>query len=150
MALSDDVTNRMASQRLIEVTNDRDSTATTVDTTILGYAATDISADFELLSSENYDSTNAVHVAIAVPAVMGKLYEYQGRISPMANESYDIFVAKCTRLREGNIPGPATNSVVTVTDPTGTVRKEFDWKNMRDYKPKYPRGTSGTTTDDED
>lgn len=139
MALSDDVQNRIPSTRLIELTNPRDSSATSIDTTVLGYAVTDITGDFELLSCETFSDSNPVHVAICVPAVVGKLYEYDGRMSPQHNESYDVFVAKCDRLREGNIPGPETNAPYDVVWPDSDTRKKFDRRNFNDYRPLSPR-----------
>jgi len=141
MALSDDVQTRISSQRLIELTNDGSPTASTIDTTILGNASTDIAADFELFSSEDYASTNATHVAIAVPAVMGKLYEYMGKISPLANESIDIFVVKCERLKEGNIPGPVTNSNYKITREAADTRLDFDARHFQNYKPGRNSGS---------
>jgi len=136
MALSDDVTSRISSQRLIELTNDGDPTATTIDTTILGLASTDVAAEFELLSSEVYDNSNPVHLAIAVDAVMAKLYQYQGKISPNANESYDIFVGRTDLLKEGDIPGPLSNSNFLVENETSSTRKAFDPKHFSNrYRP---------------
>lgn len=119
MALADDVQSRIAAQRLKELTNDGSPTASSINLTILTNAASDIQADFELLSNENYNSTNPVHVAICVPAVMSKLYEYQGKISPLATESQTVFIAKCQRIREVDTGKPAV----------GDLRKNITFKS---------------------
>lgn len=149
MALSDDVQNRIPVERLKELTAGT-AGAAAVDTTILGYAATDIQGDFELLSSEAYDNTNPVHLAIAVPAVMGKLYEYKGQISPLHNEQYDVFVAKCQRLQDGNIPGPETNSNYRKTQESTSDNVAFDRKHYRNYRPQRTfRGQDGDSYDND-
>lgn len=141
MALSDEVTSRYSFQRLKEMTNDGDPTASSINTTVLGLAATDIQADFETLSNESFDLTKASHVVICVPAVMGKLYEYQGKLSPYANESMDVFVARCNRLREGNLPAPLTNSNIVVETKT-TEYKNFRPSHFKDYTPGSRGGGS--------
>ncbi|RMG22904.1 MAG: hypothetical protein D6732_25270 [Methanobacteriota archaeon] len=113
MTLIDEVKSRINTQRLVELTNSGDATATTVNDTVLGKAVSDIQAEFELFASQNYDDSNPVHVAICVDGVMAKLYQYAGNVSPLAQESFDMFIARCERIKEGNIPGPSASPSTT-------------------------------------
>lgn len=70
MALSDEVTSRLSSRRLIELTNPDTPGATTVDSTRLGLACTDTQADFEIHAGTAYDGTKATHVATAIDGVI--------------------------------------------------------------------------------
>jgi len=146
MALSDEVQDRYSTQRLKEITNDGIPTATTINLTVLGNAAADIQADFEVLSNQAFDLTKASHISICVPAVMGKLYEYIGKVSPFANESYDIFIAKCNRLRETNLPIPLTNSNIEAETFT-KERMNFRKSHFQDLTPKSRSGGSFVADD---
>ncbi|MCB0385490.1 MAG: hypothetical protein KDD43_08860 [Bdellovibrionales bacterium] len=137
MALIDDVQDRTPEQRLIELTNPRVPAPTTVNTTLLALAVSDVSAKFELYSATEYSSSNSTHVAIAVPAVMGKLYEYDGRISENYNEQLELFIANCELLKKGNMPGPVTTSGIVreTEDSSVTQRRENKKSHYDDFRP---------------
>lgn len=78
MALSTHVTNRLSNRRLIELTNPDDSSAASVDTTLLGYAADDAEAWLEMLAGVAYDDDDARHVAVAISAVEFLLISWAG------------------------------------------------------------------------
>ena len=78
MALADEVTSRFPAARLQQLTNQGSRSATEVNTTILGLAATDAIADFGLEVGVTFDITDATHVAAAVWGVIYHLESYAG------------------------------------------------------------------------
>jgi hypothetical protein len=70
MALIDEVKARYADDKLVQLTQKDSTSATTIDDTVLGYAATDVEANFPIHAGVNYDGTDARHVATAVEGVV--------------------------------------------------------------------------------
>lgn len=79
MSLATEAQARLPSALLLQLTNQSDTTATSVDTTILGYAATDAAAEFEQEVGVAFDSTVASHVAAGIAGVLYYLYLYTGK-----------------------------------------------------------------------
>lgn len=87
MTLATEVTDRIDTQRLVELTNPRDQAATSVDSTLLGKAATDVETDmFPMHAGAAYDATKAGHVTAGVQAVLAMLESY-GATSRSAAEA---------------------------------------------------------------
>ena len=145
MALSDEVTARYASARLIQLTNPGDQTATTVDTTFLGKAATDVEADFEIIAGVAYDNSEARHVSVGVEGVIAKLYqrgEAAGGDADARHSAYLDRLAQLAKVTGRNRIIPTTSSVLTPTSERTTtsevVPPEFDWPNFDDLIPAPP------------
>lgn len=77
--LGDAVTARTATSRLAQLTQLNDANATTVDTTQLNYAVTDTTAEFETYAMEDFDSSNAQHLALGIAGVIAFLEAYKGQ-----------------------------------------------------------------------
>lgn len=73
MALSDEVQTRYSAQRLIDLTNPDAGNQTSINTTKLNAACTDIAGVFRTRGGITFDVTNAEHVAIACEGVVALL-----------------------------------------------------------------------------
>lgn len=97
--LDADVTSRISSARLIQLTNPDVVTATTVNTTLLALAVTDVQADFELLGGATYLATNPVHVSLGITGVVAKLHEWTGNGGEWAAAHRDLWYENIKLLR---------------------------------------------------
>lgn len=70
---------RVATQRLVELTNKNSRSATTVDAAVLALAETDTTAEFATYSGETYDSTIAQHVRICTMGMIAMLRSWAGQ-----------------------------------------------------------------------
>lgn len=148
MALADDIILRVPDQVLIEHTNQRDPSATAVDSTALTQAASDVTVWFETYAEEAYDSTVEIHVQVGIRATMSILRDYGGQIYGASTEWWERFEKDCERVRNTRARAriePSTNSKLTPSDenPTGAPMKPwaddafFDGLTLR-------RGGAGT------
>ena len=142
MALADDIQNRISTQLLTELTNPNDATATTVDTTILGYAISDVTGDF-LSYGITLDSTDASHLAVAIDGVLFRLNSYKGI---PANKLETRFYAGLDRIEQVGPRShilPVTDSEVTPSDERpdsiSEVRPAFDPDHFGGFAPRPPR-----------
>ena len=131
MALSDEVKDRIADQRLVELTNPDDRDATTINSTILNLAVDDISAEFQVLAGVQYTNTDKRHVTYAVDGVVLKLLAYMGQSnSAAAFQSWKETVANRLRLVTGNnriMPKSSSKLTPAKEAPDGAiVRPYFD------------------------
>ncbi len=129
MALATRVQNRVRTQLLIELTNPNDKTATTVETTVLGYAVTDTAADFETYAGVAYDDTDARHVAEAVRGVVVRLEVNAGRAKAERLTEWQDRMDRMFRLRHGNdriMPQSSSRLTPQTEAPSGEVRPWFD------------------------
>ena len=144
MALADEVTARYPTNRLKQLTNPGVSTATSVNTTFLGYAVTDAQAEFEEIAGVAYDNSNDNHVNAAVKMVIALLYLRGESPGEGANREYERAKESCEQV--GRITGrnrikPTTSSVLTPSSEqvgTETVRPDTDRPEFDDLIPKAP------------
>lgn len=151
MSLSSNVQARYPNQILVNLTRAGDSTATTVDSTKLGYAATDVEAYFKIWANSTYDDTNPRHVAVCVPAVVMVLQMY----SAQTQDQYESLLGAIEKLMkdEAKIDARDRISVTTSSELTpspenpsgGTVRPFFDYGETSPYTPDQS-GSSFTQT----
>lgn len=128
MALSDEVTSRYPAVRLAQLTNPGDPTGTgSVDTTVLGLAATDVEADFEFEGGVNYDNTNARHVAIAVEGVIAKLEIRTENPGSKAVADHDRYIERLRQLRRVL---PKTKSTLSREAELEGERVDFDRRDF--------------------
>lgn len=143
MSLSDEVTSRVSAAKLVSLTNPDDTTATSVNSTRLGLAATDAAADFEVHAQVVYDGTDARHVRIGVARVVALLTERKGDggAAKMLADTKQMLVDLSRVSSRGRIL-PRTNSVVVPTSEQepdgGTPRPDFDRKRFDDFVPGSP------------
>lgn len=139
--LEADFQARYSSTLAVKLTNPDAEGATTVDSTRLTNAATDVKADIQVLCGVTYDSTDARHVAAAVEGVRLRLLAYKGD-----TEAGRELAAWQERVKGslGLVTGrdrvmPKTSSELTPSSErtiTGeTVRPDFDRENLWDYTP---------------
>lgn len=83
MALGTEVTNRVPTSVLLALTNPESRSATSVNSTILGRAVNDVTADFKTYAGLTYDDAAATnpdhydqHISVAVQGVVLKLRAY--------------------------------------------------------------------------
>lgn len=129
MTLISNVQSRIPSGRLIELTND-DTSDTTVNATVLGLAADDIEAMFQILGVGTYDDTDARHVAEAVPGVVLLLRLWKGQATDEDFENWKKNVMdKLRKVTGNNRISPKSSSKETPADeaPDGQeIRPDFD------------------------
>lgn len=144
MTLAAAVTARYSNEFLVGLTNQADRAATTVDTTILGYAATDVEAQFAVLTGLTYDDTDAAHVAACCPGVLWQLQRYTGKDDKASGSFFDQF-KKATDSIALTTGSRAKAPVATTAryDPTREELNElppFDRNRQRNYEIGWPNG----------
>jgi len=135
VSLATDVTARIDSQILVEITNKRDVTATTVNATILALACTDVEARFGIYAQTAYLSTNAAHVSIAVEAVEAILREWGGSARALGKEFWADFKSECEMVKDvgpRSHIAPASNGVRTPTADDPDRTPTFDDADFED------------------
>lgn len=87
-----------ADDYLVSITNPQEPGFTTVDTTRLLSACTDVIADWKLYSVGVYDSTDATHVKVAKKGVIALLLERCGHASQEASARKAEYTLELERL----------------------------------------------------
>lgn len=139
---------RIPTLRLVSLTNPNDTTATTVNTTVLELAVDDVTAEFVTLANETYDASNARHLALAVRGVPILLSEWlgQGQGPGEQNmESWRGIVREYARTANRARVSPQTNITYAPTILENQGRPVFD-------PSRFDRQTlsSPPSSDDED
>lgn len=142
MPLSTHVTDRHSTQYLIELTNPQNRNATTVNTTLLGFAADDVDALFDVYTGVAYDDSDAQHIAVAVQGVIAFLLRRTGQAT--AQERIDEWVTSMRSLsriegRNRITPDSTTRMQPSADDRlTSTPRPAFDDRHFDSFIPKAP------------
>lgn len=97
------------SQRLIQLTND-DSTATTINTTVLNAAAVDAQGLFEDISGITLDITQKNHLYVAINATIMFLEEYKSRDGNILTMRRKSVLGALAGMRKRAYIMPDTNS----------------------------------------
>lgn len=147
MALVDEVQGRYSSELLIQASNPQNSAATSLDTTRLGYAVTDVQAEFTKRGI-TYDNSIATHVATAVPGVYARLLIVTGQggqeLWKQFIEDMNILTTSTSRDRIK----ASTDSLLSPTTDTLGDLPASDRKSFRSYVPNAPgRGPLSGPTD---
>jgi hypothetical protein len=145
MALTDEVQSRYSTQLLINASNPQSAAATTIDTTRLNNAVTDVQAAFKKRGI-TYDNTIDTHVATAVPGVYARLLVVTGQDG--GREEWTAFLDDLKLLAETTSRDrvvPYTDSLLSPTQDTSGDLPMFDRKQFEGYVPGAP--TSPTTLD---
>lgn len=144
MTLEDRVKERYSNQKLKELTNPDDEGATTVDDTLLSFAARDVEADFKMFSGFTYDETVDRHVAVATQGVFARLTSWTGEVSENADKQEARFRERARSLKERLTP--KSSSKLKITKEVSGSRPWSDRANFWTTKPNPPR-RRGTDTD---
>lgn len=149
MALTDRVTARLSSQRLIELTNPDNAGASSVDTTRLGYAATDTMADFEIYAGVEYDDDDERHVAVGIDGVVFHLARNAGLVAPEIEQRWHQRLEALGKVTGRNRVTPVTSSNLQASresTASSPVRPIFDPENTGGLQLRPPRGDRGERT----
>ena len=135
MSLSSQVTGRYSTQRIRQLTNPDNPSASSSDTTRLNYACADVTGDFITYAGLTYDDTDAQHVSVGVEGVIALLTVRMGTKGGEALvEAYRKRLEQLRLTTSGDRIDPGTNTMLTPTNPgsDGTVvRPPFDTDNWR-------------------
>lgn len=120
---------------LITLTNIRDRSATSVDTTVGQTAAQAVINLWPAYAQEAYDSTDALHVEVAEMAVIAMLWRRGGTSSTIAKVEWDeVFgadglIARVRRTNARARSSPQSNSGVTQKAETINGRNVRGWSD---------------------
>jgi hypothetical protein len=144
MTLSTEVIARVSSALLIELTNQGSTTATTVNTTLLGHAASDAEQEFLVETGLTFDASKPLHVAACISGVLYYLHSYTG-IQSERQESikarWQQWLAKAARAVGGERRlMPQTSSVKKPSTPVTNALPDNDRTRWRRVVPNMPFG----------
>ena len=141
MALSDRVTERFSAQFMVSITNPDDQDAASINTTLLGYAATDVEADFKVYAGIEYDETEDTHVSVAVQGVILKLQNRRSQGEPRSDDNWIERLKALAMVTARDRISPVTDSILSPSDrsdETTPIRPIFDPDNFEDITPTTP------------
>ena len=145
MTLQTNVTTRISAALLIELTNQGDRTATTINTTVLDAAVADAQAEFLDEVGLAYDDTVAQHVRAGVMGVQYYLQSYLAIESEAFGRLRDRWQRTLGQL--GRSLGanrrimPQTSAVTLPSTPVNNALPTQDKTRWRDYVPNMPGGS---------
>lgn len=151
MALADDVALHIPAATLVQLTNPRDGHApTSVGTAKLTRACSRVTYWFAIYAGAEYDSSQPIHVDIAVDGVVALLRKWGGSSKGWAQTTWDQFKEACAELAEVSTrarPEPATNSELTPSDenPSGTTVRP--WSDPSRFRGILPSPSSSADVD---
>lgn len=151
MALTDRVTARFSTDYIARVTNPQDPDASTLDSTRLGLAATDVQAAFKRYAKIAYDDTLDVHVETAVPLVILKLQLYAGQLSwNEAERQIREALRSVADVGGGDRILPTTTSDMDPTKDRPLEKPSFDKARFGSFVPQNPASGKGSVPSDVD
>lgn len=139
---------RLSTQSQINLTNDDDGTATSVNATRLAAAETDATNAFLFQTGIDFDSTNSEHITLGCLGVTYFLYSYRGlpksAVAEAARDEFEKACAKFNRTRGGlTWQLPQTNSNLNPTQDQAGALPRFDRRVLDDLVPRAPLTGSG-------
>lgn len=148
MALIDDITSRLEPQLLKELTNRRDGTAQTVNTTLLQDVCDDVQGLIEIEMGVDYGSVSLedrdikFQKTMAVQGVLILFEMYTSTEGSKTQGRYDRWIdsLRSRRARKGITPD--TNAKAAVTDDLATDIPAFDRSYMEKNFTPHVRGQS--------
>ena len=153
MALSDEVTGRYPSSLLIELTNQGDTTASTINTTVLDYAAADAAGEFTVETGLTFDVSKAAHVACCTAGTLFYLYSYSGIETATAQKErqrFERFMAKIDSTSgAGKRIHPSTTSTLSPTKERVGAKPDMERSRFSQMTPRMPRLTEDNDIFDE-
>ena len=144
MALITRVTDRYPAQRLLELTNPKNTAAVAINTTILQVAADDAQAEFEASTGIAYDDTSALHQSVASQGVIVYLHRYKGTSKTAGRQDQDLWnegLEKVKLVSGNNRVDPTDNSNLEPTREEGStpIRPAFDPTHFSSLQLRPPR-----------
>lgn len=134
------VANRISPPRLIQLTN-YDTTATSVNTTVLESACADALGQFGIATGYDPNSSIYLHVAILTKGVQYFLEHYKGRDTGLINSLERTFFRDCMSIADKRYMMPATNSNLAPSRDTQNALPDADrsrnlWNQSNTRKPE--------------
>ena len=143
MTLSANVQGRISSQLLIELTNQSDVAATTLNTTVLDYAIADAQGEFLTFVGKAYDDSEATHVPVGVDGVMYYLNKYTGatteHLDTLRTRFFRGMSALATTQGAERRLTPQSTSTNTPSTETSGRRPDHDRDRWADFVPDSMR-----------
>ncbi len=145
MALIDEVKARYATSKLVQLTTQDDTSATSINDTVLGYAVTDVEAYFRTHAGATYDNSDPRFVPIACDGVVTLLQARKRGLILEQDEAWRRWVGRVQEL--GQVTGrnrvlPKSNSLRQPQRPSQPVRTPFGPSDMSWLRPNDPRATN--------
>lgn len=145
MALTTQVTTRLSTTLLRALTNPDAPSASSVDSTRLAAAATDVEADFRIIAGISYDDSDARHVAVAVAGVVAKLKLAGSASQDRAQKEEERFhkrLADLAKVTSRSRLAPKSTSDLTpsseLPESGRDVRPDFDRTHFGSMIPDSP------------
>ena len=143
MALIDEVKGRYPSSLLIELTNQGNTAGSTINDTVLGYAAADAAAEFTVETGLSFDLTKAAHVACCSAGTLYYLYSYSGMETETAQKErqrFERFMAKIdVTTGAGKRLHPTTTSTLSPTKERSGAKPDMERSRFSQMTPRMPR-----------
>lgn len=142
MALATDVQNRVNTDLLIALTNQGDRGASSVDTTVLGYAVADATAQFETDVGVEFDEDDDQHVAAGILGTLFYLHLYADRHTPAMQQAKELWEGRLDRARKAFGANrrmlPTSGSNLKASDQVNDTAPDGDRGRFQDVVPKLP------------
>lgn len=123
--LSSAVEARYGAKYLYNMTNPDDSTATTVNSTIMDAASADVIGAFQMETGVAFAADNSTHMYIAIEGVAARLESYKSRDSGIMNSRWNHFLGALTSFRKKRAVLPDSNSMLQAYKETSLVRPDM-------------------------
>ena len=153
MALIDEVKGRYPSSLLIELTNQGNTAASTVNDTVLGYAASDATAEFKVETGLTFDLTKPAHIACCSAGALYYLYSYSGietQTSRKERLRFEKFMAKIDATTgAGKRIHPTTTSTLSPTPERSGAKPDMERSRFSQMTPRMPRLVENSDVFDE-
>jgi hypothetical protein len=124
MTMSSNFQNRLSSEEVIQLTNPKNRGATSIDTTRLNNAISDVEGYFQIHANTTYDDTDGRHVAVAMEGLELILRKRHGNSNIDLSGWIEELVA-LGKVTGRNRISPDSSSVKTVAVDTD-AKKPFD------------------------
>lgn len=153
-ALATAVEDRYDAQILKELTNVRDPSQTSIDSTKLERACTSVQTYFATHAQEEYDATVDIHVEVAVRGVVALLQSWGGAAQGIARIKWDAWLEEVKAVRVTRARArvePATTSQLTPSEEVDGGEEIRPWADRQHYRRLLPeQGTHGADERDFD
>ena len=145
MTLLADYQTRVSTQLRTNWSNPGQSSATIPNTALETLAAADVTGRFQAATAVVYDSTNPIHVDVAIMAVALKLQQWTSQVLPNVYEDYVEAFTKAGAVLGHDRLTPFTDSTKIRTPDPANAKVAADWTTFVGYVPALP--TPSATVD---
>jgi len=125
---------------LVTLTNIRDRSATTIDTTVGQNAAQEIIDLWPYYTHATYDATDSGHVAVAKHGVIALLWRRGGTAAAIAEVKWSEWEGMVARVKttgaRGHV-GPSSNSGVTQASELASGQRVRGWSDRESLPPGF-------------